>query len=301
MLVPFFTTRSTKRKLFRRKGGGGGGKGGGGGSSSSGGKSGGSSSGGGATGRSGSIGSGKTATPKGNGGSSTSTIPSGSAFAGRSVGGGTRGEVFGSRQYGSGYPGVASSGVAGRGFPFVFWPLAFGGAGGYGAYHYLHNSSEYGTYDNSSRPGGVMTTAAFASSSQSTTFRLLADNFTVTSLITDIQDSCGSMLSSPSSIAAVAYNDSLPAPKPEQVVQYYRASSVGLSLDGYNDTSVFDSSDEPGPDTPLPTHIDTNLLSCLNSTIGSSVPLVGSARSNLTSFTSLGTFPLLMLLYLLLV
>ena len=43
------------------------------------------------------------------------------------------------RAYGSGYPGVAGRGVAGRNFPFVFWPIAWAGAGvGGGAY--LHNS-----------------------------------------------------------------------------------------------------------------------------------------------------------------
>ena len=30
------------------------------------------------------------------------------------------------RIYGSGYPGVEGRGVAGRGFPFYFWPLSFG-------------------------------------------------------------------------------------------------------------------------------------------------------------------------------
>jgi len=44
------------------------------------------------------------------------------------------------RQYGSGYPGVAGRGVAGRGFPFVFWPLAWGGFAGAGTTAYLHNT-----------------------------------------------------------------------------------------------------------------------------------------------------------------
>ena len=43
------------------------------------------------------------------------------------------------RQYGSGYPGVTGRGVAGRDFPFIFWPLAWGGAVGYGANAYLHS------------------------------------------------------------------------------------------------------------------------------------------------------------------
>ena len=44
------------------------------------------------------------------------------------------------RQYGSGYPGIAGRGVAGRGFPFLFWPLAWGGVAGVGTAAYLHNT-----------------------------------------------------------------------------------------------------------------------------------------------------------------
>ena len=40
------------------------------------------------------------------------------------------------RAYGSGYPGIAGKGTVGRGFPFFFWPLAFGTVGLGGAYHY---------------------------------------------------------------------------------------------------------------------------------------------------------------------
>ncbi|KAF9532164.1 hypothetical protein CPB83DRAFT_661662 [Crepidotus variabilis] len=190
---------------------------------------------------------------------------------------------MGTRKFGSGYPGIPITGVAGRGFPFVFWPLAWGGAGAAGAttYHYLDNSTEYGPFDNSSRPGGVMTTAAFTAldlSQQHTTFHILADNFTVNSLIEDIHQACGSLMPSSPNITAAAYNDSLPAPKPEQAVQYYRASTVCLSLDGCNNTALFDNS----TDTPLPTNINTSLLDCINSTIASNVPLV-DAQSTGTS------------------
>lgn len=118
-------------------------------------------------------------------------------------------------------------------------------------------------------------TAEFASSSPSTTFRLLADNSTIQELIADIAANCSSgNLISPDSIVATAYNDSAVAPKPEQVVQYYRASSVALSLDGYNDTAALDAPGEA--DTPLPTNIDTTLLDCLNQTVAAAVPLVDS-------------------------
>ena len=43
------------------------------------------------------------------------------------------------RTYGSGYPGVTGRGVAGRGFPFYFWPLAWGGIADVGTAAYLHS------------------------------------------------------------------------------------------------------------------------------------------------------------------
>jgi hypothetical protein len=58
-------------------------------------------------------------------------------------------------------------------------------------------------------------------------------------------------------------------------MQYYRASSVSLTLDGYNNTGALEA--DGTPNTPLPTNIDTNLMNCLNATIGEAVPLIGSA------------------------
>ncbi|KAF6763879.1 hypothetical protein DFP72DRAFT_873661, partial [Ephemerocybe angulata] len=283
VFVPLISSPSIERqKLWRRKGGGGGGKGGGGGGG--GGKSGGSggSSGGGRS--AGTISSGGTsrgASTSGAGTRSVSNIPSGSLFAGRTVGGGTRTDVYGSRAYGSGYPGgVAGKGTAGRGFPFFFWPIAFGGTAALGTSAYLHNS-EYGNPRNGSRPGGEQQTATFISNNPQTTFRVLADTTTVTSLIQSIKEDCGSSLAS-QDITATAYDGSdVGLPKPEQVVQYYRASSVALSLDGYNNSAAF-TDDTSTPDTALPTNIDTNLLNCLNTTIGNEVPLVDGAMSALT-------------------
>jgi hypothetical protein len=264
MFVPFISKRSSWRKgLFRRKGGGG--KGGGG-----------------STARSSPISTGgksQSATPHGFGGGPVSSIPAGQPFAGRSIGGGTRDQVYGTKQFGSGYPGASTAGVAGQGFPFVFWPVTFGGAG----YYYYHNRNdtdpnEYGRYDNATRPGGVQMTAAFPSLVQNdTTFRILADNFTVVSLVEDIRLSCSSLIRDVSSISATPYSDTLPAPKPEQAIQYYRASSVSLTLDSYNNTGVFGPPETP--DTPLPTAIDVSLMNCLNSTIGAAVPLVGGSTS----------------------
>lgn len=49
------------------------------------------------------------------------------------------------RVYGSGYPGAAGRGVVGRGFPFYFWPIVWGGAATgaiVGGTHYLHDQDE---------------------------------------------------------------------------------------------------------------------------------------------------------------
>ncbi|KAJ6585019.1 hypothetical protein B0H19DRAFT_860845, partial [Mycena capillaripes] len=277
MFVPFLSKR---KQLSRRRGGGksGGSKGGG--------EEGGGAGGGGTGGTSRSTpistsGSSKSATSYGSGGGPAITIPSGQLFSGRNEGGGTRAQVFGTRTYGSGYPTGGGRGVFGRGFPFYFWPLSFGVGAGTGAY--LHSNTEYGHADNSSRPGGVMTSANFQSSGpNATVFRILADNATTTDLITDIIANCSTSLSNATVTAQgslTPYNDSATAPpQPEQVVQWYRASSIALSLDGYNNTAIFEA--EGTPDVPIPSGIDATLLDCLNQTIGLAAPLIGGVGSH---------------------
>ncbi|KAK0217820.1 hypothetical protein IW262DRAFT_1560153 [Armillaria fumosa] len=294
MYVPLISTpRSEPRKLYRRKGGGGGGgKGGGGGGKSGGGSKsggGGKSGGGSKSGGSGPSsspqrvqpintgGSSKKSSSYGGGEGSSSTIPSGQIFAGRPQGGATRSQVYGTSIYGSGYPGIVGRGVAGRGFPFYYWPLVWGGLAGYSGASYLHNN-EYGLPNNSSRPGGIMMSATFPASSGNATFHVVADNSTVASLITDIRNNCSSVINTSSvSGAPIAFNDSdVSTPKPEQAVQFYRASSVALTVDGYNNTGALNDSGNT-PDTPVPSWVDTNTLSCLNYTIGAAVPLVDDA------------------------
>ncbi|KZT24819.1 hypothetical protein NEOLEDRAFT_1134485 [Neolentinus lepideus HHB14362 ss-1] len=293
MYVPFIST--SKRNIYRRKGGGGGGKGG----SSGGGKSGGGSSSSGGSGRSSSgSGSGKTssvplsggsaasgsrtATAYGNGGGKSITVPAGQPFAGRTAGSGTRNNIYGTQTYGSGYPGIASRGVAGLGFPFFFWPLTWGAGLGYGA-SYLH-THEYGDPNNSSRPGGPMYAATLPSATQNTTLHIISDNTTVVSLLSSVQSNCSSLLSSSIS-SPVPYNDSDPsAPRPEQAVQYYRASSIALTLDGYNDTAALTGgNDTTQQDVPLPSWVNMTLLDCVNQTIGAAAPLISSANTRWTA------------------
>lgn len=60
------------------------------------------------------------------------------------------------------------------------------------------------------------------------------------------------------------------------MVQYYRASSIALTLDGYNNSATY--APEGTLDSPLPSGVDMNLLTCLNETIGLAAPLVNGAN-----------------------
>ncbi|KAH6908429.1 hypothetical protein BKA70DRAFT_268683 [Coprinopsis sp. MPI-PUGE-AT-0042] len=209
-----------------------------------------------------------------------SMIPAGYPFAGRIAGGGTRNDVFGTKTYGSGYPGIVGRGTSGRGFPFFFWPLAWPVAGGSAAL-YLHNNLEYGSPGNTTRPGGAMTYAIFPSNttaapSNSSTFRFMADNATVALFILDANLACGALLNSTTTSSnPVAFDNSTVAPSPEQAIQYYRASSSVLTLDGYNNSATY--AVEGTPDSSLPESMNRELATCLNETIATNIPLIDGA------------------------
>ena len=142
---------------------------------------------------------------------------------------------------------------------------------------------QYGNATDATRPGGALASIAYISSplpsGNTTTFRILSDSQTLASLKIDISDNCGSFLSTTNQPLSVPFigtsnvsTSASPGPRPEQVIQYYRASSVALSLDGYNNSAVF--SNTTINDTPLPTTIHLDLLKCLNETIAERVPLL---------------------------
>ena len=134
-----------------------------------------------------------------------------------------------------------------------------------------------------------MATAAFPSNSGTSIFQLVADNTTVASLITTLSSNCSTYLGSSVTTQPRPFNASDPTtPKPEQVIQYYRASTIALTLDGYNNTATMAS--EGTPDTALPSNIDLSLMNCLNQTIGVNAPLIDGAvpRWTTTHFGLLG-------------
>ena len=131
-----------------------------------------------------------------------------------------------------------------------------------------------------------MVQTVFPDSASNNTFHLLADNFTVTSLIESVASNCS--LGNTTALTTTSLNSSDPSsPRPEQAVQYYRASSVVLTLDGYNNTAAL-ADDSNAPPAPLPPWVDANFLNCLNQTIGAAVPLIDAAPSLSPSIGLLG-------------
>jgi hypothetical protein len=202
------------------------------------------------------------------------------------------------RTYGSGYPDAYGPGVENRGFPFTFFPIVFASPGGWGD-SYLYREGEVGDFDfsyiivvtydashqygkvnDSSRPGGPL--YQFSISSNMSAFHVLADNSTASFLQMTIQNICRNATNFIVSSSTAMNESQASYPSPEQAIQYYRASSVVLTLDGYNNTVALGVNPSAAP-VPLPSNIDTNLVSCVNQTIGTSVPLIGGALQSYPS------------------
>jgi hypothetical protein len=110
------------------------------------------------------------------------------------------------------------------------------------------------------------------------TFNVISDNSTVLALVNSINASC--LVAYNSSYTTVAVDPSQLFP--EQAVQYYRASSIVLTLPSYNNSGAL-SNDDSTPDTPIPDSVDTTLLYCVNQTIGASASLIGNSSGGAAS------------------
>ncbi|KZV98188.1 hypothetical protein EXIGLDRAFT_832293 [Exidia glandulosa HHB12029] len=227
---------------------------------------------------------GKTTTEWGSGGGDATTVPDGALFAGRTIGGGTRAQVYGTSVYGSGFPSErVERGVGGVDLPFYFWPVSWGPGSGP---EWLH-TTEFGAPDNSSRPGGAEYQLVVQShagpdpgswQAEPWTYHVVSDHKTITSLIHTLMITANcATFNTP--LSALSFNGSASEPQPENTVQYYRASSVALTLDGYNNTAALGDDATLAP-IPLPSGLNQTFLECLNRTIGESVILVDAPVVN---------------------
>lgn len=112
-------------------------------------------------------------------------------------------------------------------------------------------------------------------------FRIVGDNSSVAAVYAVLIANC---TAANTSGAITAFTPSTSTyPLPEQVIQWYRASTFALSLDIYNNSASLlanmpASDSSPAlplsADTPLPSGLNTTFLECVNATVGASVPLV---------------------------
>lgn len=149
--------------------------------------------------------------------------------------------------------------------------------------HPLTRYAQYVSY-NDTHPGGPVSSVSIISSNSTInqTYHIVGDRSSISAVLTALIHNC-SVQDTSSQIAAFDADAATPAVLPEQVVQWYRASSFALSLDKYNNSASSRASmpannnTAPPPtsaDTPLPEGVDAPFLACLNGTIAASVPLM---------------------------
>lgn len=224
----------------------------------------------------------------GGGGGPHGKVPTGSGmnalnntFGGREFGGGDRNTIFGTREYGSGYPYGAdganpTSSIAGRPFPYGVWPISWGPG-------YLGGDEFHGDDMDMIRPGGPLAvvrvgttdTTKWPGISQDEVYDMIGDKESISFMMADLVDWCHATPQWPKRL--VITGNTTRMPRPENVIQYYRASSFALAFSGYNSSvgSTAGSRYSFDQTPPLPSGISNSaFLKCLNETISIALPIM---------------------------
>ncbi|EUC65124.1 hypothetical protein RSOL_498250 [Rhizoctonia solani AG-3 Rhs1AP] len=110
-------------------------------------------------------------------------------------------------------------------------------------------------------------------------YRLLGDRDSVAAVFSALREKC-SVVGDVLAYDPSSDNSSHTLPRVESIVQYYRASTFALSLDGYiNSAAALVTS--LLPPTPFPSSINPMLLDCINQTVGTDLPLLDQGFSSL--------------------
>ncbi|KDQ56137.1 hypothetical protein JAAARDRAFT_195341 [Jaapia argillacea MUCL 33604] len=224
-----------------------------------------------------SLGGIRTASAYSPGGGKPFKLCKASPFSGSLAGGATRLQsfIYGNKRYGSGYPyGGWGTYIDNRPLPFVFYPIPI--------YPNYYGGDAYTPQNGTRRPGGTVSVAMIKGDSginATEVYRIIGDHFSVSVALNALVTSCAVENTTIFDLDPLARS----FPLPQQVIQWYRASTFGLSLDSYSNTATLPSnmpiSNDTAPppldaDSPLPSGLNISLLTCLNTTIGASIPLV---------------------------
>ena len=124
-------------------------------------------------------------------------------------------------------------------------------------------------------------------------YYLVGDESSVSVVLASLVSNCGIVNSTVTNTyinGTTTFNGAALIPHPEQIVQYYRASSFALALSTYNNSAALPSyapasNNSLAPplseDVPLPLGINMTLFGCLNSTIAANVPLIDTGSTKL--------------------
>ncbi|KAH6918324.1 hypothetical protein BKA70DRAFT_1246871, partial [Coprinopsis sp. MPI-PUGE-AT-0042] len=189
-------------------------------------------------------------------------------------GGADRAFIEGTQMYGSGYPDQPSRGIKYKDFPFTFWPIIWEHTDNFPEFSFIKPGASNLALTTYVRPGGILVTCTIdapkdSDSPQSVpaTYHVISDKATIELLASRIERRCSSGLRRP--LDCRFYHDAR-VPRPEQVVQYYRASSAALAVVGYNNTAMWEK--EGTPDIPVPGNYSK--LECLKSVMSQELALV---------------------------
>jgi hypothetical protein len=136
------------------------------------------------------------------------------------------------------------------------------------------------------RPGGALgvvkvgtkDTTKWPGVSENEVYEMIGDKESLAFMMADLVDWCHATPQWPRSFnplsTATTGEDKMP--RPENIIQYYRASSFALAYDGYNSSTASTvSSYSYANSSPLPSPIVASpFLQCVNDTIGTALPII---------------------------
>jgi len=149
----------------------------------------------------------------------------------------------------------------------------------------------YGLPQNTSRPGGeVVGVTITPNANKSVQFHLISDRHSATEVKNAIQGNCSSV-----TVGEPTAFNSTNGVRPDTVVQFYRGDSAAILLQGYDNTREMPGRPDLVPNPPFPSSVNMSTWTCLNYTIGESIPLMNSASTLFDSTTFLVFFSILFL------
>ncbi|KAG8817708.1 hypothetical protein FRC19_011186 [Serendipita sp. 401] len=225
----------------------------------------------------------------GGGGGKWAEVSGGHPFAGRTFGGAKREEVRGTRAFGSGYPYGADnqSTLAGRPFPFGVWPL-------YWDQNFM-DADEYGPQYDAVRPGGFIayvplrTTKEYFNVTEDEVYYAIGDRESLLPLMISYVTWCHVNPAWPSKLDPSSPNATI---KLENVIQYFRGSSLALASPTYNNTFARTPNSEMQESTPPPEFVEySTFRKCVDSVTEKALAIVNKVPTEKAVDTFVSTLP----------